>query len=204
MIYVAAVLLVLVLAVLTIVLRAQLNVWGGRPVAYSGLDLDQVSDYVRSWGPWLEERGRIVIRHPQTKVEVELRKHRFATRPDALVLRVRNADANKPYFDVIRSALEATRTSYELETTAKKHSPRAIAIPMVAGDVHTPAAARNVVEQVFAAVGLRGPGFVVHAEGAMRKVPDTPAVPLIPWRQDVRTGYLLGERLGRAVKRIFG
>jgi hypothetical protein len=201
LIYVAAVLLVLILAV---VLRAQLNVWGGRPVTYPDLELDQITAYVRSWGPWLEERGRIVIRHAGTDVEAELRKHRFATRPDVLILRVRNADTNKSHFEVIRNAFDAARISYELETTAKTHQPRAISIPLVADDLHAPAAARRLLEEVFNAVGIRSRGFMVHAEGSMRRVPDAPTIPLIPWRQDQRAGYLVGERLGRAVKRILG
>ena len=119
---------VLVLIALVIA-RAQLNVWAGQPVVLTDLALEEVGPLVRSWAPWLEERGRIVVRQAQTDAEVELRKHRYSTRPDAIIFRVRNADATRKHFTAIRRALDAAGVPYELTTTRKRSEPRAIEVP---------------------------------------------------------------------------
>ncbi len=190
---------VLVLIALVIA-RAQLNVWAGQPVVLTDLALEEVGPLVRSWAPWLEERGRIVVRQAQTDAEVELRKHRYSTRPDAIIFRVRNADATRKHFTAIRRALDAAGVPYELTTTRKRSEPRAIEVPLVADDVHTPAATLKLIEQVF-----KGRvGFQIHCEGTMRRPPDVPRVPLVPWRTDYAAGHRVGERVGRTVRRLFG
>jgi len=195
-----AALALLALIIVLIIARAQLNLWAARPVVHTNLVLEQVAPLIRSWGPWLEERGRIVVRHAENDVEVELRKRRFSTRPDALIVRVRNADANKKHFDTIRGALDDAHVPYELERTRKKGQPRAIEVPLAAEDIHTPAAAQRLIETVFRDTA----GFQVHCEGRMRRLPDVPRVPLLPWNQGHAAGWQFGQKLGRTVRRLFG
>ena len=195
-------LLVAILAVLVaIVARAQFNLWGSRPAVYGDLSLDKVVEYVHSWAPWLES-GRIVVTHRDVSAEAELRKRRFASMPDVVVFRVRNADATRRHFQTIRSALDNSGVVYELELTRKTKQARAIAIELVAEDIHTPAAARKLLERIFPAVGASGTSFSVYVDGTMRIAPDVPNVRLIPWRQDHRTGFRLGAAFGRALRRI--
>ncbi len=190
-----------VLAIIALVIgRAQLNLWAGQPVIYTDLSLEQVAPLVRSWAPWLEERGRIVVRQVHTDAEVELRKHRYSTRPDAVIFRVRNVESNKKHFTAIRDALDAARVPYELKTTKKKGAARAIEVPLAADDVHTPAAALKLIQRVFKGSA----GYQAYCEGRMRRPPDVPQVPLVPWRRDYAAGAWLGQRVGRAVKRLFG
>ena len=197
MFYAALVVLVVIALVFA---RAQLNLWAGQPVVHVDLALEQVAPLVRSWAPWLEERGRIVVRQAHTDAEVELRKHRFSTRPDVIVFRIRNADRNKKHFAAMRGALDAARVPYELKTTRKRGDPRAIEVPLVADDVHTPAAALRLIQEVFKG----STGYQIHCEGRMRRPPDVPQVPLVPWRRDYAAGAWLGQRVGRAVRRLFG
>lgn len=197
MVYVAIAILALLLLIIA---HAQLNLWSVQPVVRADLSLEQLAPFIRSWGPWLEERGRIVVRQAETEVEVELRKRRFSTRPDELIFRVRNADANKKYFPAIQGALDAAHVSYELETTAKRGQPRAIAVRLGAEDIHMTAAAQRLVQQVFRNTA----GFQIHCEGRMRRAPDTPALPLLPWRQDHAAGWRIGEMVGRFTRRWFG
>ena len=194
-----AALAVLVLIAL-IIARAQLNLWAGQPVLHTDLALEQVAPLVRSWAPWLEERGRIVVRQAQTDAEVEFRKHRFSTRPDAIIFRIRNADSNKKHFTAIRGALDAARVTYELKTTRRKGEARAIEVSLAAEDVHTPAAAVKLIQQVFNGSA----GYRIHCEGRMRRPPDVPQVPLVPWRRDYAAGAWLGQAVGQAVRRLFG
>jgi hypothetical protein len=181
---------------------AQFNLWGRRPVVYDKLSLADVAPLIRSWGPWLAERGRIVARHADSDAEVEFRKRRYSSQPDVLMFRVRNADASKHHFPAIRRAFDASATQYELELTAKRRGPRAIAVALVAEDVHTPAAACNLLALTFSAVGAVGNGFRIHSEGQMRQAPDAPSVPLAPWRRDYAAGFRFGALLGRARSRI--
>jgi len=192
--------LVVLVLIALVIARAQLNLWAGQPVVHANLALDQLAPLVRSWAPWLEERGRIVVRQVRTDAEVELRKHRFSTRPDAIVFRIRNADSNKKHFTAIRGALDAARVPYELKTTRKKGEARAIEVPLAADDVHTPAAALKLVQDVF----KESAGYQIHCEGRMRRPPDVPQVPLVPWRRDYAAGAWLGQRVGRAMRRLFG
>jgi len=201
LIYIAFGALAVVAALITV---AQFNLWALRPVVYENLAVQDLATYVRSWAPWLADRSRIVVGHTRTDAAIELRKHRFATEPDKIVFRVRNADANRKYFQTIQGALDNARVPYDVELTPKRRQPRAIAVALPADDVHTPAAAIKLVERAFDAVGAREPSFHVYCEGQMRNAPDTPTVPLIPWRQDHAGGYRLGETIGRAVKRILG
>jgi hypothetical protein len=195
--YVAFAVFVLIALVIA---RAQFNLWGGQPVVHTDLALDQVAPLVRSWAPWLQERGRIVIRQAQTDAEVELRKHRFSTRPDAIIFRIRNVDSNKKHFTAIRGALDAARVPYELKTTRRKGEARAIEVSLAADDVRTPAAALKLIQEVFRGTA----GYQIHCEGRMRRPPDVPQVPLLPWRRDYAAGAWIGQRVGRAVRRLFG
>jgi len=179
---------------------AQVNMWALRPVVHDGLAINGLSPLVQSWGSWLAERGRIVIHHADTDVEVELRKHRFATRPDELLFRVRNADVTRPHFQTIRAAFEQAGVAYQLETTPKRKQPRAIAVSLIAEDIHTPAAACNLIRIAFRAVGATEPRFRAHCDGAMRIRPDVPPVLLLPWRQDYQLGFSTGILFGRARK----
>jgi len=190
--------------VAVLIALAQFNLWAVRPVVYENLAVQDLAGYVRSWGPWLADRARIVVRHARTDAEVELRRQRFSTQPDKIVFRVRHIDATKKHFPTIQRALENAPVSYELELTPKRREPRAIAVALAAEDIHTPAAAVKLIERAFGAIGALEPGFRVQVEGQMRKAPDGPVVPLIPWRQDHAGGYRLGETIGRAVKRILG
>ena len=193
-------LLAVLVVIALVIARAQLNLRAGQPVVHSDLALEQVAPLVRSWAPWLEERGRIVVRQSQTDAEVELRKHRFSTRSDAIIFRIRNADSNKRHFAAIRGALDAARVAYELKTTRKKGEARAIEVPLAAEDVHTPAAALRLIQEVF----KTSAGYQIHCEGRMRRPPDVPQVPLVPWRRDYAAGAWLGQRVGRAVRRLLG
>jgi hypothetical protein len=201
LIYLATGVLIVVAALIAL---AQFNLWALRPVVYDNLAVQDLAGYIRSWGPWLADRARIVVRHARTDAETELRKHRFATQPDKIVFRARNIDATRKYFLTIQRALDNEHVSYQLEVTPKRRQPRAIAVALVAEDIHTPAAAVKLIERAFGALGALEPVFSVHVEGQIRSAPDTPGVPLIPWRQDHAGGYRLGETIGRAVKRILG
>jgi hypothetical protein len=193
-------LLGLLALLVAMVALAHFNMWALRPVVYDSLAIEGLSPLVRSWGPWLAERGRVVIRHADTEVEVELRKHRFATRPDELHFRVRNADATRPHFRTIRAAFEQAGVTCQLETTPKRKQPRAIAICLAAEDIHTPAAACNLIQIAFKAVGATEPRWRAYCDGAMRNRPDVPSVLLLPWRQDYQLGFSTAILLGRARK----
>jgi hypothetical protein len=166
------------------------------PIRYDGLSLDAIGPFIRSWGLW-QERGRIVVRHANSSLEVEFRKRRWKTRPDALVFRVRNADANRAHFEAVQGALTAASVPYKVEFTPHRKALRALEVSLEAEDLHTPAAGCRLVGQSFAALGAVETGFVAHCEGRMRVAPDIPRVPLIPHRKDVALGYRLGRLLGR-------
>ena len=190
-----------VVALLLLVGWGQLNARGSRPALYKVRSSADVEPFVRSWGQWLDERGRIVIRHPVSGAEAELRKRRFKTRPDVLLFRYRNADANKGTFEEIRARFDREEIEHELERTRRQNRPRALVVALDPDDVFTPVAA---VRLLNVTLGPADTELQVFCEGGMRSGEDVPAIAKIPPTQAYRAGYEFGSRVGRLWSRFIG
>jgi hypothetical protein len=188
-----------------IVARAQYVMWATRVAIY---DLDSpaaLEPFVRSWGQWLDERGRIVIRDPATGGEFEFRKFRFSSRPDEIVFRFRNADTTRPFFTAVREHLDREGVSYDLELTPKKKQPRALAVTFDAADVLTPLKAVALVRRSLDAMGAGLEGRLqVWIDGRLRQAPDVPKVELVNTSESNRQSFAFGQELGRRLRRLFG
>jgi hypothetical protein len=179
-----------------VIALAQFNMWAVRPVLYRLNSPGEIERFVRSWGEWLEERGRIIVQFADT--EVEFRKKRYKSRPDLLVFRVRNAVGMRKHFDRVRDAFDASALHYELERTTKRRDPRAIAVRLAMPDMFTPVAGVRLVDAAFRAFSPEGEfSGDIWCEGRMRSGVDVPSTELIPWCQAHRLGRVVGARLGR-------
>ena len=168
------------ISVALLVAIAQFNMWATRRGTYELDSPDALEPYLRSWGQWLDERGRIVVRDVVTQAEFEFRKFRYATRPDQLVFRFRNADSTRPFFANLRAVLDRERVEYELELTPKTKQPRAIAVALDPSEVFSPLVAVGLAKQALAAIGGDPQRRIqVRADGRLRRAPDVPSVALV-------------------------
>jgi len=195
LILVAGVLIALLIA------WAQFNLWGNRPALYECASPAEIEGYIRSWGQWLDDRGRIVVRHPPSTVEIEFRKRRYRRRPDTILFRYRNAYAGRKFFDRVKTAFDSANISYDVELTPKLHRPRALIVPLDPREVFTPKVASRLVAVAFGCEEDRPvAGLQIFCEGRMRQETEEPTVDLISYRQAHRAGFRLGRRLGRFLR----
>ena len=180
---------------------AQLNVWESRPVLYECSTPAEIERYVRSWGRRLDERGRIVVRHIGSGVEVEFRKHRYRRRPDALLFRYRNLDAGRKYFTDVQHSFESAGVLYDMELTPKQRRPRALTVSLDPLEVFAPTIAVRLVELAlrFKEDGSSG-GFQMFCQGPMQSKPEDATLELIPWRKDQHVGYRLAKWVGEFLR----
>src|SRR5262249_2739306 len=163
--------LILVVGALIILLiaLAQFNLWGNRPALYECASPADIEGYIRSWGRWLDDRGRIVVRHLPSGVEIEFRKHRYRSRADTILFRYRNADAGRKYFAIVKNAFDSAGISYDTEPTPKRHRPRALIVPLDPREVFTPMIASHLVAVAFGCDEDRPvANLQVFCEGRMR------------------------------------
>lgn len=180
---------------------AQFNLWGSRPAVYECASLAEIEGYIRSWGRWLDDRGRIVVRHPPSTVEIEFRKRRYRTRPDTIFFRYRNADAGRKYFARVKSAFDSAGISYDVELTPKLHRPRALVVTLDLREVFTPIVASRLVAIAFGCEEDRPVASLqVFCEGRMRQEIEEPTVGLISYQQAGRAGFRLGRRFGQLLR----
>jgi hypothetical protein len=186
--------------VISIVGLAQFNVWGMRPAVQELSGPHELERYIKSWGQWLEERGRIVVQHAATGREAEFRKRRYRSRPDALVFRVRNADSGKQHFARMQAALDAAGVQYQTELTPKRRQPRAIAVALDPSDLLAPLAAVRLIIVVFELDAAVDRALRVWVEGRIRTSDDAPAIERIPSTQAEQSGVRVGSFLGRLLR----
>jgi len=186
-------------ATLLLIGWGQLNAWGTQPAVYEVRSSAEIEPFVRSWGQWLGEGGRIVVRHPLSGSEAELRKRRFKTRPDVLLFRYRNADANCGTFDEIRARFHREGITHELERTRKRNRVRALVVELDPDDVFTPTAAARLLDVTLSPAPSH---LQVFCEGRIRSEADVPATALIPPTQAHRAGHEVGARIGRLWSRF--
>jgi hypothetical protein len=163
---------------LLLIAWVRLSVWASRPIVYDVASPAEVGPFIYSWGQWLDERGRIIVRHPASAGEVEFRKRRYRTRPDLLLFRCRNADGGRKIFDRVRASFDGAGIAYEVERTSKRGLPRALVVPLEASDLLTPKTAERLVAVTFGAEGGR---FQLSCEGPIRSDSDSPPVELMPY-----------------------
>ena len=191
---------VVVTVVVSVIALGQFNLWGIKPIVQELGGPQELERYIKSWGQWLDERGRIVVQHPATGREAEFRKRRYRTRPDALVFRVRNADSGKQHFASMQEALDQAGVRYQTELTPKRRQPRAIAVVLDASDVLTPVAAVRLITVAFDLEEATDRALHVWAEGRMRASHDAPLVERIPAMQAEGSGVRVGSFLGRLLR----
>jgi hypothetical protein len=90
--------------------------WLSQPIPYLVLS-GEMQQFFASWGRALGDRGKIVVRQPNTDRSLLFLKREFKARGDCLVLRVRNADQTRKYFDAVRSAFASAGTDVRVELT---------------------------------------------------------------------------------------
>lgn len=193
-------LLVFVCLLVLLVLWVQLGIRSVQPAVYPLSTVAEAEPYLRSWGQWLEERGKIVVQHTGSGAEVEFRKHRYKTRPDVLVFRYRNADATRASFAEVQSCFDSDGVEYHMEHTKKQRRPRALAVALDPADVFTPVAAVRLLSLALGAdAEVR-----VFCQGRIRGASDRPAVALIPPTRGQKAGFRIGRSIGRALIRLRG
>jgi hypothetical protein len=181
--------------VLLLVLRA----WFSQPIPYS-VPAEDLRRFFSSWGIALGDRGKIIVRQPDTDRSIQFVKRDYKTRADQLVLRVRNADESRKYFASVRSALEAAGTDVKIELTPRGKT-RAALVEFSVDDPMMPSAAADAARVALCAMGapVEGP-FEVRCQGAHRADHQPGSAEVIPWTR----GYGAGFRLGRLAARILG
>jgi hypothetical protein len=199
LLYVLAVLGAVTVLILGLILLFILLAWVSAPVPYSvsGADLQR---FFASWGIALGDRGKIVVRQPNTNRSIQLIKRVYKTRGDQLVLRCRNADETRKHFQAVRSALEATANDVKIEWTPRG-KPRAVLVEFSVDDPLMPSATAHVARIAMSAIGapVDGP-FELLCEGSHRSDYQPGSVEVIPWTR----GYRAGVRLGRMAARVLG
>jgi hypothetical protein len=184
-----------------LILLSRFAFWASRPALYECGSPAELEGYIRSWGRWLDDRGRIVVRHPPSGVEIEFRKRRYRSRPDVLLFRYRNDQAGRKYFACVKSAFDSAGISYDLELTPKLHRPRAVVVALDPRDVFTPIGASRLVMVAFGSEDDRPvAGLQVFCEGRMRREIEEPTVDLIAYQQARRAGFRFGYRIGRLLR----
>lgn len=173
--------------------------WFGQPVVYLARG-DQLQRFISSWGAALGDRGRIVVREPHTDRQVHFIKRLYRSRTGQLVLRSRNADETRKYFEAVKSALQEAAIDFEIELTPKG-KPRAVVIAFAVEDPLTPSAAAHVARLVLTAMGapMGGP-FELFCEGSHRPDYTPGSVEVIPWTRGYRSGF----QVGRLLRRVLG
>jgi hypothetical protein len=191
------------ISVALIVAKAQYGMWVSRVVTYNVDSPAALEPFIRSWAQWLDDGGRIVVRDVPSGAEFEYRKLRFATRPDQLVFRFRNADSTRPFFAKVRAALDREGVEYELELTPKTKKPRAMAVSFDPSQVLTPLVAVGLAKHALRAMGGESQrGLQVRVDGRLRREPDVPAIDLINVSESYRQSHAFGVRLGRLIRRL--
>jgi hypothetical protein len=197
--YLLAVLGALTALVLGLLLAFAVLAWFSQPVRYSvaGEDLQR---FFSSWGMALGDRGKIIVRQAKTDRSIQFVKRAYNARADLLVLRCRNADETRKYFESVRSALAATGSDVKIELTPRGR-PRAALIEFNVEDPLMPSAAAHAARVALSAMGapVEGP-FELFCQGSHRADYQPGSVEVIPWTR----GYRAGFRLGRLAARILG
>ena len=197
--YILAALGALAVLVLCLILVFVVLAWFSEPVPYSvpGHDLQR---FFSSWGIALGDRGKITVRQPKTDRSIQFVKRDYKTRADQLVLRCRNADETRKYFESVRSALEATGNDVKIELTPGG-KPRAALLEFNVEAPLMPSAAAHAARVALSAMGapVEGP-FELHCQGSHRPDHEPGSVEVIPWTR----GYRAGFRLGRLAARVLG
>ena len=177
----------------------QMNARGRQPAVYTVRSSAEVEPFIRSWGQWLDERGRIVVRHSVSGVEAEFRKRRYRRRKDVLLFRFRNADANWGTFEEVRARFHTEGVAHELERTQKQNRPRALVVALDPDDVFTPVAAVRLLNVALSAADSK---LHVYCEGRLRSGKDIPLVAMLPRTTAHRAGFEFGSRIGRLWARL--
>jgi hypothetical protein len=197
--YVLAALGGLTVLVLGLILVFVLLAWFSEPVPYSvpGHDLQR---FFSSWGIALGDRGKIIVRQAKTDRSIQFVKRDYKNRADRLVLRCRNADETRKYFESVKTALEATGNDVKIELTPRG-KPRAALLEFNVEDPLMPSAAAHAARVALSAMGapVEGP-FELYCQGSHRADYQPGSVEVIPWTR----GYRAGFRLGRLAARVLG
>ena len=197
--YILAALGALTALVLGLILVIVLLAWFSEPVPYSvpGHDLQR---FFSSWGIALGDRGKIIVRQAKTDRSIQFVKRDYKARADQLVLRCRNADETRKYFESVRSALEAMGNDVKIELTPRG-KPRAALLAFNVEDPLMPSAAAHATRVALSAMGapVEGP-FELYCQGSHRADYQPGSVDVIPWTR----GYRAGVRLGRLAARVLG
>ena len=185
--------------VLGLVLVFVVLAWFSQPVPYS-VSGDDLQRFFLSWGVALGDRGKIIVRQAKTDRSIQFVKRDYKTRTDRLVLRCRNADETRKYFESVRSALEATGNDVKIELTPRG-KPRAALVEFNVEDPLMPSAAAHAARVALSAMGasVEGP-FELYCQGSHRADYQAGSVEVIPWTR----GYRAGFRLGRLAARVLG
>jgi hypothetical protein len=197
--YLLAALGALTFLVLGLVLVFVVLAWFSQPVPYS-VSGDDLQRFFSSWGIALGDRGKIIVRQEKTDRSIQFVKRDYKARADKLVLRCRNADKTRKYFESVRSALEATASDVKIELTPRG-KPRAAILEFNVEDPLMPSAAAHAARVALSAMGapVEGP-FELYCQGSHRDDYQPGSVEVIPWTR----GYRAGLRLGRLAARVLG
>jgi hypothetical protein len=179
--------------------------WSTRPVVYDLAAPAEAEQYLKSWGEWMDERARVVVKHLGTQAEFEFRKRRYKERPDAIVFRFRNADSARRYFARVRQRFDVEGLPYELELTKKRKQPRALAITLDVADMFSPLVGVRIISVITEELDAIAPGpLQAWLAGSIRRGEDSPSVDLVPPTQGYQSGFSFGYRIGRLLRRMRG
>jgi hypothetical protein len=199
LLYVLAGLGAFFLLLVAVVFALTLLGWLNQPVPYLAQS-DQLQRFFSSWGAALGDRGKIVVREPSSDRQVHFIKRLYKSRGDQLVLRCRNADESRKYFEAVRSALQAAAIDFETELTPKG-KPRAVVIEFPTEDPLMPSAATHAARLVLTAMGAPTDGpYELFCEGSNRPDYTPGSVEVIPWTRGYRSGF----QAGRLIRRVLG
>lgn len=200
LLYILAGIGVITLLFLLLVLVLLLFGWMGQPVRYR-VAADELQRYLASWGHAIADGGKIRVCRPGTDCFVTYVKQQRKGTGDSLVFRLRNADATRPYFESVRSALSAANIPFDVERTARG-KPRAMVIGFRLGDPLMLSSAAHVARVTLATMGAEADGpFEMTCLGTHRPDYVRGAVEVIPWTRGYRAGYLTGQFVARLWRR---
>jgi hypothetical protein len=154
--YLLAALGALTALVLGIILVFVVLAWFSQPVPYSVAG-DDLQRFLASWGMALGDRGKIIVRQTKTDRSIQFVKRDYKARADRLVLRCRNADETRKYFESVRTALEATGNDVRIELTPRG-KPRAALLEFNVEDPLMPSAAAHAARVALSAMERRSKG----------------------------------------------
>ncbi len=196
-------LIILGIVVVPLVLIGALQ-WFYSPAQYHGISFEELQRFFSDWAAHVGERRDILVGSPSVPNLIQFRKKQYKTRPDLLLFRFRNADASKPYFDAVVSALKRENLKFQIELTKKRRAPRAAVVELDASDALLPSAAAHLCKVTLAAVGHPPESGASVCCTGLKPDFDHAAQQIIPVTRADYTGWRLGFLLGAAVRSIRG